>query len=130
MLSFRRTRQHPLPDVTTASGADPEPDGRLEASSYCSGCAIATMVLELAPQEQELSAGFDQVFARWRTALVGRLQPWGVDPQRAVVLADLIMAVFEGTLILSRAARSSEPFWNTIETLITTAGCVLAEPHS
>jgi TetR/AcrR family transcriptional regulator, lmrAB and yxaGH operons repressor len=88
------------------------------------------MVLELAPQEQELSAGFDQVFARWRTALVGRLQPWGVDPQRAVVLADLIMAVFEGTLILSRAARSSEPFWNTIETLITTAGCVLAEPHS
>jgi hypothetical protein len=40
------------------------------------------------------------------------------------------MAVFEGALILSRAARSCEPFWSTIETLITTAGCVLAEPHS
>jgi TetR/AcrR family transcriptional regulator, lmrAB and yxaGH operons repressor len=25
---------------------------RLEASSYCSGCAIATMVIELAPQER------------------------------------------------------------------------------
>jgi hypothetical protein len=45
-----------------------------------------------------------------------------------VALADLIMAVFEGALVLSRAARSSEPFWNTIETLITTAGCLIAEP--
>jgi TetR/AcrR family transcriptional repressor of lmrAB and yxaGH operons len=102
---------------------------RLEASRYCSGCAIATMVLELAPQDEELSAEFDQVFTRWRTALVGHLQSWGVDPQRAVALADLIMAVFEGALILSRAARSSEPFWDTIETLITTAGCLLAEPQ-
>src|SRR6516164_1591801 len=34
---------------------------RLEASGYCSGCAIATMVLELAPQDEELSAEFDKV---------------------------------------------------------------------
>jgi AcrR family transcriptional regulator len=102
---------------------------RLEASGYCSGCAIATMVLELAPQDEELSAEFDKVFTRWRTALVGHLQSWGVGPQQAVALADLIMAVFEGALILSRAARSSEPFWNTIQTLITTAGCLIAEPQ-
>jgi hypothetical protein len=87
------------------------------------------MVLELAPQDEELSAEFDKVFTRWRTALVGHLRPWGVDPQHAVALADLIMAVFEGALVLSRAARSSEPFWNTIPTLITTAGCLIAEPQ-
>ena len=102
---------------------------RLETSGYCSGCAIATMVLELAPQDEELSAEFDKVFTRWRTALVGHLQPWGVGPRHAVALADLIMAVFEGALVLSRAARSSEPFWNTIETLITTADCLIAEPQ-
>jgi TetR/AcrR family transcriptional repressor of lmrAB and yxaGH operons len=102
---------------------------RLEASDYCSGCAIATMVLELAPQDEELSAEFDKVFTRWRTALVGHLRPWGVGAQHAVALADLIMAVFEGALVLSRAARSSEPFWNTIQTLITTVGCVVAEPQ-
>jgi hypothetical protein len=39
------------------------------------------------------------------------------------------MAVFEGALVLSRAARSSEPFWNTIPTLITMAGCLIAEPQ-
>jgi len=102
---------------------------RLEASSYCSGCAIATMVLELAPQDDELSAEFDKVFTRWRTALIGHLRRWGVDPQRAAALADLIMAVFEGALVLSRAARSSEPFWSTIQTLIATAGCLIAEPQ-
>jgi len=102
---------------------------RLEASGYCSGCAIATMVLELAPQDEELSAEFDKVFTRWRTALVGHLRSWGVGAQHAVALADLIMAVFEGALVLSRAARSSEPFWNTIKTLITTVGCLIAEPQ-
>ena len=60
---------------------------RLEASGYCSGCAIATMVLESAPQDEELSAEFDKVFARWRTALVGHLEPWGLEPQRGPVPA-------------------------------------------
>jgi hypothetical protein len=87
------------------------------------------MVLELAPQDEELSAEFDKVFTRWRTALVDHLRSWSVDPQRAVALADLIMAVFEGALVLSRAARSSEPFWNMIKTLITTVGCLIAEPQ-
>ena len=49
--------------------------------------------------------------------------------QHAVALADLIMAVFEGALVLSRTARSSEPFWNTIKTLITTVGFLVAEPQ-
>ena len=102
---------------------------RLEASGYCSGCAIATMVLELAPQDEELSAEFDKVFTRWRTALVDHLRSWSVSAQHAVALADLIMAVFEGALVLSRTARSSEPFWNTITTLITTVGFLVAEPQ-
>ena len=102
---------------------------RLEASGYCSGCAIATMVLELAPQDEQLSAEFDKVFTRWRTALVDHLRSWSVSAQHAVALADLIMAVFEGALVLSRAARSSEPFWSTIQTLIATAGCLIAEPQ-
>src|SRR2546421_10400566 len=41
---------------------------RLEDSGYASGCSIATMVLELAPQDEELSVEFDAVFARWRAA--------------------------------------------------------------
>src|SRR5215472_2859245 len=49
--------------------------GRLERSGYQAGCAIATMVLELDPGDEEFSAAFDSVFARWRAALVTRFEP-------------------------------------------------------
>jgi TetR/AcrR family transcriptional repressor of lmrAB and yxaGH operons len=92
---------------------------RLERSGYQSGCAIATMVLELAPRDEEFSADFDSVFARWRAALVARFEPLGIAPDRAAVLADLTISAFEGASVLSRAARSIEPFNTTIEALIS-----------
>ena len=91
---------------------------RLERSGYCSGCAIATMVLELAPMDEGLSAEFCRVFVRWRSALVDRFEHWGMAPERAIALADLVISTFEGALVLSRAARSSKPFWSTIDALI------------
>ncbi len=91
---------------------------RLEGSDYKHGCSIATMVLELAPYDEELSVEFDKVFVRWRAALVGCFEVWGIVPESAVVLADLVMSAFEGALIVSRAARSSEPFWSTVEALV------------
>ena len=93
--------------------------GRLERSGYQSGCPIATMVLELAPRDEEFSAGLDSVFARWRAALVTRLEPLGIAPDRAAVLAGLTISALEGALLLSRAARSTEPFTTTIEALIS-----------
>jgi TetR/AcrR family transcriptional repressor of lmrAB and yxaGH operons len=93
--------------------------GRLERSGYQSGCPIATMVLELAPADEEFSAAFDGVFARWRAALVTRFEPLGLAPGRAAALADLTISAIEGALVLSRAARSTEPFTTTTEALIS-----------
>ena len=92
---------------------------RLEGSGYQSGCAIATMVLELAPRDQEFSSDFERVFGRWRAALVARFEPLGIAPGRAAVLADLIISALEGALLRARAARSVEPFRAPIETLIS-----------
>ena len=93
--------------------------GRLERSGYQSGCPIAAMVLELAPHDEEFSAAFDTVFARWRAALVTRFEPLGISPSRASALADLTMSAIEGALVLSRAARSTQPFTTTTEALIS-----------
>ncbi|HSR84129.1 MAG TPA: TetR/AcrR family transcriptional regulator, partial [Streptosporangiaceae bacterium] len=92
---------------------------RFERSGYQSGCPIATMVLELAPGNEEFSTEFDSVFARWRAALVSSFEPLGLAPERAAVLAGLTMSALEGALILSRAARSTEPFNTTTEALIS-----------
>ena len=101
---------------------------RLERSGYQSGCAIATMVLELAPGDEEFSADFDSVFARWRAALVARFEPLGITPDRAAALADLTISAFEGAAVLSRAARSTEPFNTTIEALISAIDHAAAAP--
>ena len=90
---------------------------RLEDSGYRSGCAIATMVLELAPQSEELSGEFEKVFGRWRQALARQFEIWGVTPGRAPDLAELVMSVFEGGLIVSRAARNIDSFRTAIEAL-------------
>jgi hypothetical protein len=75
------------------------------------------MVLELAPQDEELSAEFDAVFARWRGALVAQFEQMGVAPERAAVLAELVISAIEGALVLSRAARGPEPFRSTVDAL-------------
>jgi TetR/AcrR family transcriptional repressor of lmrAB and yxaGH operons len=103
---------------------------RLEESGYQSGCSIATMVLELAPQDEELSAEFDAVFARWRAALVAQFEQMGVSPERAYFLADLVMSAVEGALVLSRAARGPEPFRSTVDALSAIVDHEAASPSA
>ena len=91
--------------------------GRLESSDYRSGCAIATMVLELAPQNEELSSDFEKVFERWRQALARHFETWGIAAGRATDLANLVMSVFEGALVVSRAARRIDSFAAAIQAL-------------
>ncbi len=90
---------------------------RLEGSGYRSGCAIATMVLELAPQNEDLSGEFEKVFGRWCEALAREFAVRGITPGRAAELADLVMSVFEGALVVSRAARRIDSFTTATETL-------------
>ena len=87
---------------------------RLEGSGYRSGCAIAIVMLELAPQNEELSSEFEKVFARWRKALARQFVTWRITPGRATDLADLVMSVFEGALVVSRAARRINSFRTAI----------------
>jgi TetR/AcrR family transcriptional regulator, lmrAB and yxaGH operons repressor len=91
---------------------------RLEGSGYERGCAIATMVLELAPGDERSSDGFAQVFARCRVALAAQFEHWGLTPERALADADVVMVSLEGAMIVSRAERSLEPFHHTTDALV------------
>jgi AcrR family transcriptional regulator len=90
---------------------------RLEESDYRNGCAIATMVLELAPQNEELTGDFEKVFGRWRQAIARQFEARGIAGGRATDLADLVMSVFEGALVVSRSARRIASFRTSIEAL-------------
>jgi TetR/AcrR family transcriptional repressor of lmrAB and yxaGH operons len=75
------------------------------------------MVLELAPQNEELSREFEKVFGRWRQALAAQFEILGITPGRAPDVADLVMSVFEGCLVVSRALRRIDSFRTAIEAL-------------
>jgi hypothetical protein len=117
MSMVPRRSSIPTPSRTSLRALGEMEALRLDSSAYQGGCAIATMVLELAPDDEDLSTDFDKAFARWRAALVDRFEAWGIAPKRAVVLADLVMSVIEGALLLSRSAHSTEPLRTSIDAL-------------
>jgi TetR/AcrR family transcriptional regulator, lmrAB and yxaGH operons repressor len=92
---------------------------RLGSSDYRNGCAIATMVLELAPQVESARSEFDKAFWVWRTALAEQFERYGYAPARAADLGALYMSILEGALLMARAARSLEPLETASETFIS-----------
>jgi AcrR family transcriptional regulator len=81
----------------------------LRASDFRAGCPVVAVAIE-SPQD---GPGFRDsalnAFERWRSVISGRLEASGIDADRADELAILVIAAFEGALILSRTYRSLEP---------------------
>ncbi len=98
--------QHPAAAVgtwfTTAA------DG-LERSRWADGCPVATIALETAHTSEVLSASCNAAFTSWQTALVDSLAEHGVPIDRANQLATLVLASFEGALVIARAGRTKAP---------------------
>jgi TetR/AcrR family transcriptional repressor of lmrAB and yxaGH operons len=91
---------------------------RLVTTGYERGCAVATMVLELAPFAPELHATFAQCFLRWRDALAAHLVGFGIRPEEAARAAVMIMSTIEGALLIARALGDAEPLYSTAEQLV------------
>ena len=91
---------------------------RLEASGYERGCAIATMVLELAPRSEQLRVAFERCFAQWRAVMARHLVGWHVPPSAADAAAVMIMSTIEGALLISRAMRSVDPLRTAVDQLV------------
>jgi AcrR family transcriptional regulator len=96
-------------------GADPlaalddlfdEYRANLLASDFRAGCPVVAVAVE---SDEELRDHVMGAFDRWRRALARRLAAAGVDDARADELAMLVIATFEGGLILSRAYRDLAP---------------------
>jgi TetR/AcrR family transcriptional repressor of lmrAB and yxaGH operons len=91
---------------------------RLESSGYERGCAVATMVLELAPRSEPLRTAFERCFAEWRAALSRHLVDLRVRPEDADGAAVMIMSTIEGALLISRAMRSTAPLASAVDQLV------------
>jgi AcrR family transcriptional regulator len=100
----------PAPDVVTAVGdffaAAAE---HLEATDYEDACPIATVALEVASTNETLRRATSDVFEGWIAGTTDRLHKGGIRRDRAHELAVSLLALLEGSFVLSRASRSVEP---------------------
>lgn len=91
----------------------------MERSAFRDGCPMATTILETVPQSAELSLAAREGFAAWRGIFEDMLRSDGAKPDDAVRLANLAIAVLEGSLIQARVAQDCSPIIESAEEIAT-----------
>lgn len=94
-----------------------ESAAELEATAYESGCPIGVVALEVAATDGPVREACYQAFALAHEMLVRNLRSAGYGLEDARALADLMVATYEGALLLSRAQRSILPLTSLTKTL-------------
>ncbi|MFE4198408.1 TetR/AcrR family transcriptional regulator [Paenarthrobacter sp. NPDC056912] len=83
--------------------------GILEASDYQAGCPVSSVALDAGSDNEPLRIACSQVYESWIGALAEYLATFGLEAERARPLATSMICLVEGSLILSRAHRSTQP---------------------
>ncbi len=81
----------------------------LETSDFIDPCPIGTIAREVATTSEPLRQAAERAFASWIDAAHAFLVDAGVDPGAARQLATTFVAIVEGTFVLSRTLRSTDP---------------------
>jgi AcrR family transcriptional regulator len=81
----------------------------LIASDFRAGCPVVAVAVESGQDGPDLRENVVGAFERWREILARGLTAVGIGPARSDELALLVIAAFEGGLILSRAYRDLAP---------------------
>lgn len=89
--------------------------GDLRRSDFRDGCPVTTIALECeAGAVQEACA---EAMTAWRDRIERRLAADGHGEAQARELSTLVLATFEGALVLARALRDEEPLFVVARTL-------------
>jgi AcrR family transcriptional regulator len=81
----------------------------LLATDFRGGCPVVAVAVESSEQGPDLRDAALAAFERWRKALARAFEAAGVEAVRAAELGMLVIAAFEGALILSRTYRDLAP---------------------
>lgn len=79
----------------------------LEASGFTKGCPVATTTLEEAAMTPEIREACARAYRLWQDGLDAYLAGHGI--RESAVLAETLLMLIEGALLLSRAQHSCDP---------------------
>ncbi len=89
--------------------------GWLEESGFRDGSPITTTLLELAPQQPEVTAAGRAAFTTWSGVLEQGLTAAGVPTADAARLATLALAALDGALVQARVRRDGSPVVDVLD---------------
>ena len=98
----------------------------LSASSFDGGCPVAPVVLEMSSESAVLREACAAAFARWAGTIAAALSD-DVGAERAEHLASIVVASFEGALILARAQWDTAPLSRAADAVETILDAALTE---
>ena len=81
----------------------------LEASDFTAGCPLATLTLETVPASAAIGEAAKTAFDEWTAIVAGALEEAGIARARAAELAEVVIELYEGALLLARVSRSTRP---------------------
>lgn len=81
----------------------------LEQTDFTEGCPAAAFTLESVPEYPPLAGACIEAYDDWQRQTAEALEPALADRARAEQAATLIVAAFEGALLMGRARRSAQP---------------------
>lgn len=81
----------------------------LERTAYAEGCAVATVALDAAAAHDLLADATGRALREWTHLFAEALVAEGRDEARAHGLATLVIATIEGTIVMAKGERSTEP---------------------
>jgi TetR/AcrR family transcriptional regulator, lmrAB and yxaGH operons repressor len=87
-------------------------DGYIEhfhRTDFAEGCAVATVALDAAAAHEALASATGRALRGWIDRFAEALETEGRSPAEAHGLATLIVAAIEGTVVIAKGERSTEP---------------------
>lgn len=83
--------------------------GWMTESGFRSGCPIATVALEAAPQSITITAAAATAFDRWTDIVAAVFAKAGMTPETALETAGNLVTMMEGALLIARVRQSTRP---------------------
>jgi TetR/AcrR family transcriptional repressor of lmrAB and yxaGH operons len=81
----------------------------LERTEYREGCAVATVALDAASSHELLAEATGRALRAWTDRVATALEAQGREPTEAHALATLVIAAIEGTVVMAKGERTTEP---------------------
>ena len=88
--------------------------GWVSDSDFHEGSPITTVLLELAPDSESVTAAGQAVYRQWSSILSDSLIASGVAHTRAERLAVLAVSALEGSLVRARVEQSGQPILDSL----------------